>query len=50
VTERKSRVLAYLEEQKKKQEAASSAEDTDAPFQGIDEAFGLDEFGTEGLW
>lgn len=50
MTERKSRVLAYLEQQKQQQEAASPAEETDAPFQGIEEAFGLDEFGTEGLW
>lgn len=52
MAERKSRVLAYLEQQKQEPEApAEGEEEADAPFlEGFDEAFGLDEFGTKGLW
>ncbi len=47
---RRSRVLEYLSQQQQEPEAPADGEETDAPFQGFDEAFGLDEFGTEGLW
>ena len=43
---RTSRVIELLEQQK---QDASKSDDTD-PLEGIDEAFGLDEFGTPKLW